>query len=202
MRPVAQQYRTILLFGRPGAGKGTIGKTLGSIPGFFHLAMGDVFRDLDLNTTLGKIFVEYSSRGELVPDDATVQLWRVTVEAKIAAHRYRPDTDLLVLDGVPRNVEQAELMREYVDVQKGVHLVCTDEQALMDRLRRRALTEGRYDDASEEVIRRRWDVYARETRPIRGCYPKEIIREVDAMSHPARVVHDVLEHLLPLLEPA
>jgi adenylate kinase len=196
---VVQKYRTILLFGRPGAGKGTIGKTLGSIPGFYHLAMGDAFRNLDMTTPLGQIFQRYSSRGELVPDDATVEFWRVTVEAKIAAHIYRPDSALLVLDGVPRNVAQAELMRQYIDVQKGVHLVCTDEAALMERLQRRALTEGRYDDASEEVIRRRWDVYARETRPIRGCYPREIIQEVDAMNHPARVLYDALECLLPLL---
>jgi adenylate kinase len=196
---VSQKYRTILLFGRPGAGKGTIGKTLGSIPGLYHLAMGDVFRDLDLKTPLGQVFVEYSKRGELVPDDATVELWRVTVEARIASHRYRPDHDFLVLDGIPRNIAQVELMRRYIDVCKGIHLVCTDEAALMERLQRRALTEGRYDDASEEVIRRRWDVYARETRPIRGCYPREIIQEVDAMNHPARVLHDSLACLLPLL---
>jgi adenylate kinase len=196
---VAQKYRTILLFGRPGAGKGTIGKTLGSIPGFFHLAMGDAFRNLDMTTPLGKIFRDYSSRGELVPDDATVQLWRVTVEAKIAAHSYRPDTDLLVLDGVPRNIAQVELMQEYIDVQKGVHLVCTDEQALMERLQRRALTEGRYDDASAEVIRRRWDIYARETRPIKDSFPQELIQRVDAMNHPAHVVRDVLDCLIPLL---
>jgi adenylate kinase len=197
---VAQKYRTILLFGRPGAGKGTIGKVLGTIPGFFHLAMGDAFRNLDLTTPLGKIFREYSSRGELVPDDATVQFWRVTVEAKIAAHDYRPDSDLLVLDGIPRNIAQNELMQKHIAVQKGVHLVCTDEPALMERLQRRALTEGRYDDASEEVIRRRWDIYAHETRPIKDCYPQEIIQRVDAMNHPAHVVRDVLDCLAPLIE--
>ena len=161
------RYRTILLFGRPGSGKGTIGKALGAIPGFFHMAMGDVFRNLDLNTQLGKIFVEYSSRGELVPDDATVQLWNVTVQAQVATHRFRPDSDLLILDGIPRNVEQAKILESYVEVERVFHLVCTDEAAMMVRLRNRALKENRFDDASEDVIRRRWDVYAQETRPIR-----------------------------------
>lgn len=196
---MAQKYRTVLLFGRPGAGKGTIGKVLGTIPGFFHLAMGDAFRNLDMATPLGKIFQEYSSRGELVPDKSTIEFWRVTVEAKIAAHSYRPDSQLLVLDGIPRNIVQNELMQEYIDVLKGVHLVCTDEPSLMQRLQRRALTEGRFDDASEEVIRRRWDIYANETRPIKDCYPKEIIQRVDAMNHPAHVMRDVLDCLIPLL---
>jgi adenylate kinase len=195
---VAQKYQTILLVGRPGSGKGTIGKALGAIPGFFHLAMGDAFRTLDTTTPLGKVFREYSSRGELVPDDATVQLWRVTVEAKIAAHSYRPDTDLLVLDGIPRNVAQAHLINEHVEVKRAFHLICTDEAAMMERLRRRALNENRFDDASEEVIRRRWDIYARETRPIRECYPREKIEEIDAMASPARVVHQVLDRLLTL----
>ena len=195
---MAQKYQTILLFGRPGSGKGTIGKALGAIPGFFHMAMGDVFRNLDLSTPLGQIFVDYSSRGELVPDDATVQLWKVTVEAQVASHRYRPETDLLILDGIPRNVAQAELMKEHIEVKRAFHLICTDEPAMMERLRNRALKENRFDDASEDVIRHRWQVYAEETRPIRGCYPREKIEEIDAMASPTRVVHEVLDRLLTL----
>jgi adenylate kinase len=195
---VAQKYQTILLVGRPGSGKGTIGKALGAIPGFFHMAMGDVFRNLDLSTPLGKIFVDYSSRGELVPDDATVQLWKVTIEAQVAAHRFRPETDLLILDGIPRNVVQTHLINEHVEVRRAFHLICTDEPAMMERLRRRALNENRFDDASEEVIRRRWDIYAKETRPIRDCYPREKIEEIDAMTSPVRVVHRVLDRLLAL----
>ena len=60
-------YRTILLFGAPGSGKGTQGKILGTIPSFFHCACGDVFRNLRIDDPLGKVFVEYSSRGLLVP---------------------------------------------------------------------------------------------------------------------------------------
>ncbi len=63
-----RRYKTILLFGAPGAGKGTQGKILGKVPGFYHLACGDVFRSLDMGSDLGRSFMEYSSRGELVPD--------------------------------------------------------------------------------------------------------------------------------------
>src|SRR6185295_9118273 len=70
------KYRTILLFGAPGAGKGTQGKILGTIPNFFHCACGDVFRSLKTDSTVGQVFLEYSSRGELVPDQPTIDLWR------------------------------------------------------------------------------------------------------------------------------
>src|SRR5690242_3912271 len=97
------KYRTVLLFGAPGAGKGTQGKILGAIPKFFYFACGDVFRNLTIEKELGRIFVEYSSRGELVPDEPTVQLWRETITASQAAGRFNPDRDILLLDGIPRN---------------------------------------------------------------------------------------------------
>ena len=80
-----QKYRTYLIFGAPGSGKGTQGKILGAIPRFYHCACGDVFRALDTRTELGQAFIEYSSRGQLVPDDLTVKLWK----ARIADHDRR-----------------------------------------------------------------------------------------------------------------
>ena len=193
---MSQRYRTVLLFGRPGSGKGTIGKVLGAVPGFFHMACGDAFRTLDLSTELGKIFADYSSRGELVPDDATVKLWKVTCDAQVDTHRYRPDSDLLILDGIPRNLEQAKLMEEYIQVERVFHLVCTDEAEMMSRLRRRALRENRFDDASEDVIRHRWQVYHDETRPVLNFYAPEKIERVDAMGSPAKVIHDILGRMM------
>ena len=77
---MADRYRSILLLGPPGVGKGTQGKLLGSIPGFFHLATGEMFRGMDKDSTLGKEVVSYSPRGELVPDEVTVRLWPPPVE--------------------------------------------------------------------------------------------------------------------------
>ena len=68
------RYNTFILFGAPGSGKGTQGKTLGTIPRFFHCACGDVFRSIDTRTKVGKAFLEYSSKGQLVPDEITVEL--------------------------------------------------------------------------------------------------------------------------------
>src|SRR5262249_43275979 len=100
-------YRTILLFGAPGAGKGTQGKILGSIPNFFHCACGDVFRSLKPDSPIGQVFLEYSSRGKLVPDQPTVELWRQFIDASIKSGRFHPEQDTLVLDGIPRNADQA-----------------------------------------------------------------------------------------------
>ena len=71
-------YRTFLLFGAPGAGKGTQGKILGTIPNFFHFACGDAFRNLKIESELGRTFIDYSSQGKLVPDEPTIELRRPT----------------------------------------------------------------------------------------------------------------------------
>jgi adenylate kinase len=194
------RYQTVLLFGAPGAGKGTQGKILGSIPGFFHLSCGEVFRSLDMTSDLGKKFLQYSSRGELVPDDVTVRMWQENMHAQTILSRYKPKQDLLVLDGIPRNVAQARLLQKHLDVLLVVHLVCPDKERMFDRLRRRALKENRVDDAREDVIRRRWEVYEEETHPVLAFYPKGIIREVNAMGSPARVLEHILGVVVPVQE--
>src|SRR5712691_3534087 len=99
------KYTTYLLFGAPGSGKGTQGRSLGSIPRFFHCACGDVFRSLDTRPKVRRAFLDYSSKGELVPDEITVELWKAQIDAAVNAHTFKPDIDVLVLDGIPRNVD-------------------------------------------------------------------------------------------------
>jgi adenylate kinase len=194
------RYQTILLFGAPGAGKGTQGKILGAIPGFFHLSCGEVFRTIDVHSEIGRIFMEYSSRGELVPDDVTVRMWQQNMHAQTVLSHFKPQHDLLVLDGIPRNVSQARLLEKHLKVLLVVHLVCHDKERMIQRLRRRALKENRVDDAREEVIRRRWDVYEKETSPILEYYPKEVIRTVDALGSPGRVLEHILKVVVPVQE--
>ncbi len=195
-----ERLKTVLLFGAPGAGKGTQGKSLGSIPGFYHLSCGDVFRTMDIHSEIGKIFCEYSSRGELVPDEVTVEFWRQNMRAQTVLSHFQPRNDLLVLDGIPRNVEQARLLDSEIDVQKIIHLVCEDKDEMVTRLRKRALKENRADDAREDVIRNRWEVYERETHPVLEYYSSDVISDVSATQTPASVLVDVLSVVVPVYE--
>ena len=192
------RFRTFLILGAPGSGKGTQGKVLGSIPRFHHLACGDVFRSLDTRTAIGQKFVEYSSRGELVPDDVTVALWRANIMQRVDSHQFKPEIDFLVLDGIPRNMEQAKLMEEDIEVLKVFHLSCPDRTELARRLRKRALKDNRFDDANESVIQQRFATYEAETKPILDYYQGDRVVEIDASQPPAKVLYDIIGGVMTL----
>jgi adenylate kinase len=190
------KYRTILLFGAPGAGKGTQGRILGTIPNFFHCACGDVFRNLSIEGPVGLTFVEYSSRGELVPDEPTIELWRQSIAANTATGRFRPKLDTLVLDGIPRNVPQAEMLKDTLNVFAIFYLRSTNSQSLVQRIQRRAIRENRLDDASLKVIRRRLKTYEEETKPVLHYYGRNLVHNINADQIPAKVLVDILRHVV------
>lgn len=194
----ATVYQSALLFGAPGVGKGTQGEILGSIPGFHHFSMGDAFRNLNPESDLGKEVRTYSSRGELVPDSITIELWRRTVADQVLTGEFDPATELLLLDGIPRNADQAGLLRDSLDVLAVIHLTTSDRQSLFDRLAKRARQQGRADDAKDEVIKRRWDVYQDETQPVLACYPDNVVHDLDALGTPAEVLAKILDVLAPI----
>ncbi len=186
------RFRTFLFFGAPGSGKGTQGRVLGMIPRFFHCACGDVFRSLDTRTPIGREYVEYSSRGELVPDDVTVKLWKASIDSKVDSHAFKPDIDFLVLDGIPRNKAQAELMEKHCDVVQVFHLSCPDRSELMRRIRKRSIKENRLDDASDEVIQNRIRQYEEETKQLFDFYSPEILTNINAEQSPIKVLQDII----------
>lgn len=186
------KYRTYLIFGAPGSGKGTQGLTLGTIPAFFHCACGDVFRSIDTRTQLGQAFLEYSSKGQLVPDEITVELWRVRIQHCVDAHEFKPEIDYLILDGIPRNIRQAELLEPFLDVRKVFHLSCPDRSKLVARLKKRALKDNRLDDANEEVIHRRLETYERESKPLLEHYGEDKTIHIDATEPPLLVLQKIV----------
>jgi adenylate kinase len=95
-------------------------------------------------------------------------------------------------------VNQARHLEEHLEVLAVLHLVCPDIEQMVMRMRRRALKENRIDDADEKVIRKRFEVYAQETRPVLDFYPSPIVREVNAMGSPAEVLQHVLEVVVPI----
>ena len=186
------KYRTILLFGAPGSGKGTQGKILGAIPGFYHLACGDIFRRLNAESELGRLFLSYSSRGELVPDEPVIRLWREHLESATRDGHFDPATDTLVLDGIPRNPNQARILAPSLDVRVVLYLGCSDPDKMVLRLQRRALLENRLDDAQAGVIRKRLEIFEAESKPVLDYYGPDLRRDIDAMQTPIQVLRDVL----------
>jgi len=188
-------YKSLLLFGAPGTGKGTQGQILGTIPGFYHCACGDVFRALDVRSDFGKAFLYYSSKGQLVPDDISIGLWSAQIDGMVQAGRFKPDLDFLVLDGIPRNSNQAKILASTLDVRRVFHLTCSDKVKICERLKRRALKDNRLDDINEEVIKRRLRIYEEETRPVLDFYGPKLITHVNADQSPYQVLRDILNDI-------
>ena len=191
-------YPAALIFGAPGAGKGTQCDLLRQVPGFFHLTSGTIFRQLDPASQIAKIARGYTQRGELVPDDLTIRVIVDWLEARRQDGSFRPEQQLLLLDGIPRNRQQCVLIRPYFDVRIVLHLICRDEQVMIERIRRRARLENRLDDVSDAVIRKRFEVYQTETAPVLGQYPPSIIHEVEPTLTQAEVLLECLQSLVPV----
>lgn len=189
------KYKAFIFLGAPGCGKGTQGAILGSIPRLYHFSMGEAFRSMDTRTPIGQEFVAYSRKGELVPDELTIRYFKKQIDARAELHMFKPDIDILILDGIPRSVEQADLMEEFIEVLQLFHLSCPDRDELVTRIRKRALKEGRMDDASEEIIQRRIQNYEDSTRDLASHYDDRC-SAINAAQAPVKVTHDILSVIL------
>ena len=187
------KYRTLIMFGAPGSGKGTQGKVLGAIPNMLHFSSGDAFRALDPNSELGKTFKEYSTKGLLVPDELTIRLCVDHINKLAQSGKFNPETDTLILDGIPRSVAQATALQATVDVKAVLNLACSSYEDLVQRMKKRAIKEGRADDADENVIRERFATYDRQTKPLLDFYGAGVVKTVDALQSPIKVLQEVLK---------
>lgn len=193
--PVTTKYRTILLFGMPGSGKGTQGAVLGQLPDLVHISCGDIFRKLPKWGELGREVLRYTSHGMLVPDDLTVRIWERHIKILELQELLLPSQHTLVLDGLPRNYRQAERLSEMLDVTQIFHLNIADVEKAKERLRARALRENRLDDTSEDVILRRIKLYYQETFETLKFYEPSLVYEVDASLPPLDVLRQIVDRL-------
>jgi adenylate kinase len=134
-----------------------------------------------------------------VPDDITVQFWQQNIHARTVLGLYKPKTDLLILDGIPRNLNQAQRTEKHIQILKVIHLVCRDEDAMIQRIRQRALKENRIDDAKEDIIRRRWDIYRTDTQPVLEHYSERLVAKVNAVASHVEVLSDILQIIIPVV---
>ncbi|MDN3668553.1 adenylate kinase [Echinicola jeungdonensis] len=161
----------IVLFGPPGAGKGTQSEKLIDKYELEHISTGDLFRKhLGNGTELGKLARKYMDEGRLVPDEVVIGM----VDDKI---KNSPDVKGFIFDGFPRTVAQAEALDNLLEEKSmdisGMIALEVPEEELKERIRGRGKTSGRADDQDEEKINTRIKVYQEETLPVATYYKEQ-----------------------------
>ncbi len=165
--------KNIILFGPPGSGKGTQSKKLAEAFGLLHISTGDIFRnELKKETPLGLEAKKFIEKGMLVPDELVIAMLSDYMDQMMDENAKG-----LILDGFPRTIAQAEALDKLME-EKGmnidqVHALEVEEPELIRRIKGRAETSGRVDDMDEETIRKRIEVYRKETEPVAEYYEKQ-----------------------------
>jgi adenylate kinase len=184
----------LILFGPPGAGKGTQAAKLAEHFGLHHLSTGDIFRrEMAEGSELGKAARSFIEAGKLVPDDITIGMLR----NHMTAHRQGAG---FVLDGFPRTLPQAEALNRLM-AELGFELTAVislevDDAELLKRLRSRAATSGRADDADDNIIRKRLEVYKNETLPLKDFYRRlGVLHEVEGVGAIEKIFSDICSRI-------
>jgi adenylate kinase len=185
-------YKSVLIYGPPGVGKGTVCKCLSISNGIIHISTGEIFREIDPNTKMGKMVKEYLDQGNLIPDDMTVDIWHEFVEDKIKFKEYDPSKQYLLLDGIPRTLKQASLLEKYIKVEYIIVLDMEDKSKLIKRMKNRALIENRGDDLKDEILEKRVNIYLNDTIKLLKHYPNDIIFHFNSDQKKLEVIRDVL----------
>src|SRR6185503_5513646 len=185
--------------GPPGAGKGMLGAFLASAGSQYHLSSGAIFRSLATYSPAGKLYYSYAEKGELLPDKATIDIWQYYVQGLIATNAYYPESQDLLLEGIPRTLGQAQLLEEHIEVRHIIVLTIQDEEELIRRAKRRARLEGNLSESNPLFHPGRLALYEESEEEILSFYPKHLISRVKADQKPLELLRDVLVRLSHVL---
>ena len=188
----------LIFMGPPGAGKGTQAQVVAERYSIPAISTGDIFRkNVSEGTELGIQAQRFMDAGEYVPDELTNLMVRNRID--------EPDADRgFLLDGYPRTLAQVEeldgMIKHTGHVLDAVVVLTVDQEELVQRLLQRAETEGRADD-TEDVVRRRQEVYHDQTAPLIDVYrDRGLMIEVDGMGEVDEVSKRVLDALVDVME--
>lgn len=192
-----KKFRCVLFFGQHGTGKGTqIQLIAKNNKKYFHFSSGEALRSVDPNTELGKHIRSLIDQRRYLSDEIVFNLFDNTMKKAIEEGKFNPETDWLLLDGIPYTDGQANMLNERVDVKQIIHYFVDDDTILVNRLLKRGKLYGRKDDRNEEVIRKGFEIYEKETsKPLRKFDPSIIIK-VDASGKPEEVHEKTIKHLI------
>jgi adenylate kinase len=173
----------ILLFGPPGYGKGTVGKTIGKLAGFVHCSSGDLIRSaISKNGARGDSW-STTARGALIDDGVLWELFDSFLLSLKNEEQADGPLPLVIVDGIPRCRSQVYELAKRIDVRGVLCLECPDSQVLLDRLVMRSVTESRTDDASRITVENRLRLYEEQTLPLLEEYhPESFIASMRANS--------------------
>ena len=161
----------LILFGKPGSGKGTQAEFIKIKYDLIHISTGDLFRNnISNNTDLGLLAKSYMDKGDLVPDEVTIKM----LEAEVNKH---PNAKGFIFDGFPRTTIQAEILDKFLATLKlSISMTIAlevDENLLIDRLINRGKDSGRSDDQDRSKIQNRFDEYNKKTSPLINYYKNQ-----------------------------
>ena len=185
----------LILFGKPGSGKGTQAEFVKQKYDLVHISTGDVFRfNISKNTELGELAKSYMDKGDLVPDKVTIKMLEAEVEKF-------PNANGFIFDGFPRTSTQAQILDDFLN-SKNMSISMTialevDENLLIDRLINRGKDSGRTDDQDKSKIQNRFDEYNKKTAPLIDYYKSQNkFFEIDGIGE----INDISKRIFDIID--